>query len=233
MNEILILDCYIDERPAWPNFVALMPGRAHRAIRVAKETAPADIDGFAGLMLTGGGASAVDGATWLEPVYDLIREARNRALPTLGICFGHQLIPRALFGASSIRRAPRSEFGWREISCTTPNQLLEGVPERFECFLSHSDEVTPGIPELDVFAHSERCEVQGYQVRGLPMWGLQFHPEMPLDESTRLVHSNLARHTHIKETPEELLSHAVDARPLGLQLFANFLATVDATASTA
>jgi GMP synthase (glutamine-hydrolysing) len=227
MNEILILDSYLDEVGAWRNFVDLMPGRAHRPVRVVREKPPRNLDDFAGVMLTGSAASAVDGEPWLDRVYDLIREAHERALPTLGICFGHQLIPRALFGPHALRRSPTSELGWLEIRRTADNPLLDGVPESFPCFVSHFDEVTPGQDELDVFAASERCAVQGYQVRGAPIWGLQFHPEMPLEESTRLVHSNTLRHTHITEQPEELLARAVSARPIGLQLFENFLAEVD------
>lgn len=223
MNEILILDSYIDDVGAWRNFVDLMPGRAYRAVRVAREKPPRHLDGYAGMMLTGSAASAVDGEPWLERVYDLIREAHELELPTLGICFGHQLIPRALCGPHAVRRSPTSELGWLEIRRTARNPLFDGVPERFPCFVSHFDEVTPGLPELDVFAASERCAVQGYQVRGKPIWGLQFHPEMPLEESTQLVHSNAPRHAHITESPEELLARAVSAREVGLQLFANFL----------
>jgi len=223
MNEILILDSYLDEIGAWRNFVDLIPGRAHRAVRVAREKPPRNLVGFAGMLLTGSAASAVDGEPWLDRVYDLIRDAHERSLPTLGICFGHQLIPHALFGEHAVRRSPTSELGWLEIRITADNPLVAGVPKRFPCFVSHFDEVTPGLPELDVFASSERCPVQGYQVRGAPIWGLQFHPEMPLEESTNLVHSNTPRHTHITDPPEVTLSRAVSARPIGLKLFENFL----------
>ena len=228
---ILILDSYLDEVGAWRNFVDLIPGRDHRAVRVAKETPPANLDGVDGLMLTGSAASAVDGEPWLAPVYDLIREAHARELPTLGVCFGHQLIPRALFGEDAVRRSPTSELGWLEIRRTAANSLWDAVPERFTCFVSHFDEVTPGLPGLDVFAASDRCPVQGYQVRGAPMWGLQFHPEMPFEESERLVRSNSPRHDYIHESPEDLLARAVDVRPIGLRLFANFLDHVDAARS--
>lgn len=63
------------------------------------------------------------------------------------------------------------------------------------------------------------------------MWGLQFHPEMPFEESERLVRSNSPRHEHIDEPPEDLLARAVDVRPIGLRLFANFLDHVDAARS--
>lgn len=228
MNEILILDSYLDDVGAWRNFVDLMPGRAYRAVRVAREKPPRNLDGFAGIMLTGSAASAVDGEKWLEPVYELIREAHARDMPTFGICFGHQLIARALYGPAAVRRSPTSELGWLEIRRTADNPLFEGVPSRFSCFASHFDEVTPGLPELDVFAASDRCAVQGYQVRDAKIWGLQFHPEMPLEESTCLIHANAARHEHIVESPEELLARAISARPVGERVFENFLRVVDA-----
>ncbi|MCA8978445.1 MAG: type 1 glutamine amidotransferase [Planctomycetes bacterium] len=223
MNEILILDSYLDEIGAWRNFVDLMPGRSYRAVRVAREEPPRHLDSYAGVMLTGSAASAVDGEPWLDRVYDLIREAHERRLPTLGICFGHQLIARALCGSHAVRRSPTSELGWLEIRRTADNPIFDGIPTSFPCFVSHFDEVTPGLEGLDVFAASERCAVQGYQVIDAPMWGLQFHPEMPLEESTRLIHSNASRHAHIHETAAELLSKAVDSRAIGTRLFENFL----------
>ena len=88
-------------------------------------------------------------------------------------------------------------------------------------------EVTPDQPELEVICRSERCPVEGYQVRGHETWGVQFHPEMDPDESETLVRSNLPRHVQLTSTVEEMLAERLDGRHLGAVIFDNFLAAAE------
>jgi len=43
-------------------------------------------------------ASVLDDTPWMERQMSLIREAIEKEIPLLGICFGHQLIARAVAG---------------------------------------------------------------------------------------------------------------------------------------
>ena len=219
----LILDCYYDEKGAAPNFLDLIGDRPTKVVRCVTEEPPAQLDGFAGLFITGSKASLLEPEPWMQAVVGLCRQAAEGGLPTLGICFGHQLIAEALAGPGAVRVAPRSELGWESIRRTAENPLLEGLEPELVCFVSHFDEVTPGKGRLEVLASSERCPVQAYQVKDVPIWGIQFHPEMDPAESETLVRTNLARHRGLEQDPEAVLARRLDGRKLGSRIFANFL----------
>jgi GMP synthase-like glutamine amidotransferase len=97
----------------------------------------------------------------------LIRDAMAAGVPMLGLCFGGQLMARALGGRSF--RAHRSEIGWFALRSDDPDLVPEGP-----WFEWHHDSFTvpPGgrlIAETDVGP-------QAYVIgRSL---GLQFHPEV-------------------------------------------------------
>ncbi len=50
---------------------------------------------------------------WLQPEIAWVREAVDRDIPVLGICFGGQLLARALGG--SVAPGPKAEIGWTPI----------------------------------------------------------------------------------------------------------------------
>ncbi len=228
MSKLLIIDCYLDEVGAAPNFVALVPGHQTETVRAVFDPIPSKLEDYDGILITGSAASAVEAPPWLEPIEETIRKAAEMDLPILGVCFGHQIIPRALFGPDSVWRSPTSELGWHEIEVHAPNPLFDGVPEHFECFVSHFDEVRwPAHEQLQIFARSERCAVHAYQVRGKRIFGIQFHPEMPLEESKTLVHKNLRKHSYIKSSPDEMIARATKPNGLGTTIFSNFLRVLD------
>jgi len=50
---------------------------------------------------------------WLLPEIAKLKAAHNAGIPIFGICFGGQLMARALGG--SVARSPKAELGWYEI----------------------------------------------------------------------------------------------------------------------
>ncbi len=219
----LVLDCYYDERGAAPNFLALLGEHEARVVRCVYETPPKDLGGYAGLLISGSKGSLNAPEPWMPAVLDTIRAAREAELPTLGICFGHQAIARALLGPHAVRPAELTELGWVQVRRASECALLDGLSETFTCFASHFDEVTPEQPELSIIAETERCPVAGYKLRTHPIWGVQFHPEMDPDESEQLVRNNLPRHTGLEQDVEATLALRRDGRDLGARIFANFL----------
>jgi GMP synthase-like glutamine amidotransferase len=106
-----------------------------------------------------------------------VRELLAAGTPTLGICFGSQLLADAL--GAVVGPAPQPEIGWHEIQLTAEGRsdpVLGGLPDRFDGFGYHHYEwsLPPGAVEL---ARSERS-LQGFRLERRPVWGLQFHPEV-------------------------------------------------------
>ncbi|NDA80246.1 MAG: type 1 glutamine amidotransferase [Actinobacteria bacterium] len=56
---------------------------------------------------------------WLLPELELAQKAHDAGVPIMGVCFGGQLMARALGGR--VERAERAEVGWLEIQSDSPN----------------------------------------------------------------------------------------------------------------
>jgi GMP synthase-like glutamine amidotransferase len=97
----------------------------------------------------------------------LIRDAMAAGVPMLGLCFGGQLMARALGGRSF--RAGRSEVGWFRVQSKDPD-LIPGGP----WFEWHHDSFTvpPGARLIAETEVGPQAFVIGRSL------GLQFHPEV-------------------------------------------------------
>jgi GMP synthase (glutamine-hydrolysing) len=113
-----------------------------------------------------------------------VRGFVERERPVLGICYGHQMVARAIAGDDVCRRAPRPEFGWKRIEILG-NPLFRGMRDPVS-LQSHYDEVCGLTEEFEVIASTDDCPVQAFQLRGLPVWGVQFHPEVVYEEGERM-----------------------------------------------
>lgn len=104
---------------------------------------------------------------WLLPEIDWLRDAVDRGMPVLGICFGGQLVARAMGG--SVAPAPRAEIGWTSIWSDQPSLVGPGPWFQF-----HYDRwvVPPGAVEVArTPAASQAFTIE----RTL---AVQFHPEL-------------------------------------------------------
>src|SRR5689334_4560049 len=77
----------------------------------AGDELPDRLAGYAGLVVLGGGMNAYDDAKapWLPRVRQLLAEAVQTELPTLGVCLGGQLLAVATGGR--VRPAELGEYG--------------------------------------------------------------------------------------------------------------------------
>jgi anthranilate synthase component 2 len=103
-------------------------------------------------------------------------------LPILGVCLGHQSIGAALGG--KIVRARQLMHGKTSVITTTQEGVFAGLPEKFTVNRYHSlaieRETCPA--ELKITAWTDDGEIMGVRHQGLPIQGVQFHPESILTE---------------------------------------------------
>ena len=104
----------------------------------------------------------------------VVRAAAARRLPTLGICLGHQAIGLA-FGARLVRTPPR--HGKLSIATFTGARLFAAFAGPQTVMRYHSLALAGGRPPLRVVATSEDGVIMAVEHEGLPMAGLQFHPD--------------------------------------------------------
>jgi len=108
---------------------------------------------------------------------DLIAENKQRQLPLLGICLGHQAIGQS-FGGDVIR-APELMHGKTSDIHHTGLGIFEGLPSPYEATRYHSLIVAlETLPEdLKITAWTDDNLIMGFQHQSLPIYGVQFHPE--------------------------------------------------------
>lgn len=158
---------------------ALEPlGLECRVVNVAAE-APPEARGAVGILLTGSLASAYADEPWILRLSDWVRAAAPLGVPMLGVCFGHQLLARALGGRARRNPAGR-EVGTPAVRLTpkgAEDWLFEGVPERFPAQLTHDDDVEVLPPGAVRLAFNDHTPVQAFGL-GDHLRGVQFHPEI-------------------------------------------------------
>jgi GMP synthase-like glutamine amidotransferase len=105
--------------------------------------------------------------TWVGAEMKMVRDAAEAGVPTLGVCFGGQLLAQAFGGA--VDRSVTPEIGWYDVT-SDDEALIPGG----RWFQWHFDRWTlpPGATEIARTAHSSQAFMLG---RAL---ALQFHPEL-------------------------------------------------------
>lgn len=124
-----------------------------------------------GIVLSGGPASVYEtGAPRVDPALFAAQ------IPTLGICYGMQLMAHLLGGRTAA--AQQREYGRTRLFVDDGADLFAGLESRLICWMSHGDSVT-ALPEgFTSLAHSDRNPVAAMADRDRRLYGLQFHPEV-------------------------------------------------------
>jgi len=108
----------------------------------------------------------------------LVREAAERAVPTWGICLGHQLCAVAL-GGEVVRNPLGQQIGVLDVGWTeaaSDDALLGPLTQARVAVQWNNDVVSVVPPDAVVLARTPADEVQA--VRYAPtVWGVQSHPE--------------------------------------------------------
>ncbi len=151
---------------------------ARVAVEEADARAPLPAAGrYDGLLLTGSLDSVTAWAPWMEATA-LWALAAARTRPVLGVCFGHQLLGRAL--GARVERNPRGpEAGTVAVHLTgagLADPLLRGLPRRLLVQQAHQDHLAALPPGAVRLAWNDRTPVQAFAA-GDAIRAVQFHPE--------------------------------------------------------
>ncbi|MCX8171703.1 MAG: glutamine-hydrolyzing GMP synthase [Candidatus Bathyarchaeota archaeon] len=136
-----------------------------------------------GLILSGGPLSV-----YREGAPKLNTEVLNLGLPTLGICYGHQLL--AYMSGGVVKPAERGEYGVTYVTITKSVGVLEGLSLREKVWMSHSDAVYDLPKEYEVLAYTENCPIAAFKHKSKPIFGVQWHPEVIHTENGMLILKN-------------------------------------------
>jgi GMP synthase (glutamine-hydrolysing) len=122
------------------------------------------------LVLSGGPASVyAEGAPHVDPgIFDL-------GVPTLGICYGMQLMAQELGGR--VDRTGVSEFGKTDLRAEE-GALFAGLPDEQTVWMSHRDSVVAPPEGARVVAGSPSTPIAAFEDPRRRLYGVQFHPEV-------------------------------------------------------
>jgi GMP synthase (glutamine-hydrolysing) len=110
-----------------------------------------------------------DGAPRVDPrIFEL-------GIPTLGICYGAQLMALDLGGR--VDRTDASEFGKTDLR-VQESSLLKDTPAEQTVWMSHRDTVVAAPEGARVVAQSQSTPVAAFEAPERGLYGVQFHPEV-------------------------------------------------------
>jgi GMP synthase (glutamine-hydrolysing) len=167
---VLVLDC--------GGQYAQLIARRVREARVYSELVPHSITAAEArerqpraLVLSGGPASVyAAGAPKVDP------ELFALGVPTLGICYGMQLMAQELGG--SVERTGVSEFGKTDVHVDGESALFTSLPEEQTGWMSHRDSVAAPPAGARVTAGSPAAPIAAFEDPERRLYGVQFHPEV-------------------------------------------------------
>jgi GMP synthase (glutamine-hydrolysing) len=133
---------------------------------------------LAGVLISGSASMVADADPWIARTAEWLRLVHKSGVPTLGVCFGHQLLAYALGG--TVGRAPTSvEYATvtiNRIVSDPDDHILGYLPEQFVAQAAHFQIVITTPRDAKILARND-AGIQALRF-GPATWGIQFHPEL-------------------------------------------------------
>jgi GMP synthase (glutamine-hydrolysing) len=154
--------------------------------KIVPNTTPFDeLKDLDGLVLSGGSPSVATDANLMGNNGEYLDKAEY---PIFGICAGMQFLSEHFGGKLGPSTIP--EFGKVELKVSKHDDLFRNLPDEFNVWASHNDEVKR-VPEgFEVTASSSSCPVEGIKSLTRPIYGVQFHPEVENTENGPQIFQN-------------------------------------------
>ena len=182
--------------------------------------APPDPRAAAAFIITGSAANVPSREPWMLSAEAWLRGVVRAGTPTLGICFGHQILAQALGG--DVQKNPRGrEIGTVRIERIADDPLFDGLPAAFEANATHIDTVAVLPPGATPLARSSLDDHQAIRFTEA-CYGVQFHPDIDADVMRAYLEARREILSTERFVVDALLAEVTNA-PHGRQILRNFL----------
>ena len=174
------------------------------------------------IVIMGSPHSVYDELPWIAPLIAFIREAARHQVPQIGICFGHQIIAKAMGGI--VEKAPQ---GWGIGRHTY--KAISGVAgmdlgAELNLLVSHQDQVLVKPDGAQILAHSDFTPNAALYYKTEKAISFQAHPEFKPKFLRELISSRRGTKFSIEEADAALASikEPIDGELVGA-IIAEFL----------
>ena len=98
-------------------------------------------------------------------------------IPVLGICYGAQFI--SFSNGGKVEKTNTREYGRANLaSFRKDNSLFKGFEDNSQVWMSHGDTITAIPDDCECIASTENVHFAAYASKKVPLWAVQFHPEV-------------------------------------------------------
>ena len=133
---------------------------------------PQDTEGVIGVILSGSPYSVHDPEAFKVDLSQFVGK-----FPVLGICYGAQFI--AAQGGGKVEKTDTREYGRAHLTqFDAQNPLFKGFKENSQVWMSHGDTITVIPADCRAIASTADVKFASYASEKLPLWAVQFHPEV-------------------------------------------------------
>ena len=136
---------------------------------------PKSIDECDGYLITGSKLSVYDSEEWIRNLESYVQELNKDKKPLLGVCFGHQLIAKALGG-----KAEKASIGWtlgvQNYEFKTSFPWVHDQNLSVSLIHSHKDQVTELPETAQLVASNNSVPIAMFRI-GSHIMSMQGHPE--------------------------------------------------------
>ena len=145
---------------------------------------PQDTEGVIGVILSGSPYSVHDPEAFKVDLSQFVGK-----FPVLGICYGAQFI--AAQGGGKVEKTDTREYGRAYLTqFDAQNPLFKGFKENSQVWMSHGDTITAIPADCRAIASTADVKFASYASEKLPLWAVQFHPEVFHTEQGKLLLQN-------------------------------------------
>ena len=147
---------------------------------------PAQINSCDAYLITGSHHGVNDDLPWLPKLLEFICQLHVAQKKVIGICFGHQLIAKALGGRVS--KSPNDwSIGMSTNQITQQKFWMTPTCKQFNLLVSHQDQVVELPPGAEILASNATCPIYMMQLGN--NLSVQGHPEFSHAYSKALIES--------------------------------------------
>lgn len=198
-----------------------VPGLRIEVVSIIDGDALPNLDRVEAALVTGSPVGVYDPIDWIDPLKTWIREAGQRAIPQVGICFGHQIMAEA-FGGHAHKAPGGWGLGRHAYDVASRETWMQGTSGKgpLNLAVSHQDQVLVAPPTARVLAKSAFTPFAALIYDHAPAMSFQGHPEFCKRFTDALIRSR--RGTRF---PEALADAALESlhHPLDGDLVAQWI----------